>query len=113
MFLPRRKDGARKAWLGGRMRMMGVLTVDPGCADALLKGGSLLATGITDVEGAFERGDPVAVQSSDGKLVAQGLVEYSAGECGKLKGCRSDEHAAILGYAPRSAVIHRDQLVLL
>jgi glutamate 5-kinase len=113
LFLPRRRDAARKAWLGGRMRMMGVLTVDPGCAAALAKGGSLLATGITGVEGAFERGDPVAVQDGMGKPIAQGLAEYSAAECEKLKGRRSDEHAALLGYAPRSAVIHRDQLVLL
>jgi glutamate 5-kinase len=113
LFLPRRKDAARKAWLGGRMRMMGVLTVDPGCAAALTKGKSLLATGITKVEGSFERGDPVAVHDVSGKPIAQGLAEYSSAECGKLKGRRSDKHAAILGYAPRSAVIHRDQLVLL
>ncbi len=45
LFLPLRKDGARKAWLGGRMRMMGSLAVDAGCGAALAKGGSLLATG--------------------------------------------------------------------
>jgi len=113
LFLPRRKDGARKAWLGGRMRMMGVLTVDAGCAKALAKGGSLLATGITAVDGSFERGDPVAVEDGEGKAIAQGLAEYSSAECAGLMGKRSDDHAAILGYAPRSAVIHRDQLVLL
>ena len=113
LFLPLRKDGARKAWLGGRMRMMGTLSVDVGCAKALAKGGSLLATGVTGVEGKFERGDPVAVQDAEGRLIAQGLAEYSSAECERLKGTRSDEHAAILGYAPRSAVIHRDQLVLL
>ncbi|MCB5426300.1 glutamate 5-kinase [Altererythrobacter sp. CC-YST694] len=113
LFLPLRKDGARKAWLGGRMRMMGTLTVDAGCAKALLKGGSLLATGVTGVDGNFERGDPVIVQDAVGKSIAQGLAEYSSAECERLKGTRSDEHAAILGYAPRSAVVHRDQLVLL
>jgi glutamate 5-kinase len=113
LFLPRRKDGARKAWLGGRMRMMGVLTVDAGCVRALAKGGSLLASGITAVDGRFERGDPVAVEDNEGKAIAQGLAEYSAEECLRIKGVRSDDQAALLGYAPRSAVIHRDQLVLL
>ncbi|MBO9499281.1 MAG: glutamate 5-kinase [Novosphingobium sp.] len=113
VFLPLRKDAARKAWLGGRMRMLGVLDVDAGCAKALAKGGSLLATGITKVVGSFERGDPVAIHDPAGKLIARGLAEYSSAECAKLKGTRSDEHAALLGYAPRSAVIHRDQLVLL
>lgn len=113
VFLPLRKDGARKSWLGGRMRLKGRLTVDPGCAKALAKGSSLLATGVTAVEGDFERGDPIAVQDPSGKLVAQGLAEYSSTECVVIKGIRSDEQADLLGYAPRSAVIHRDQLVLL
>src|SRR6478736_7249718 len=43
LFLPRRRDGARKAWLGGRQRMKGALVIDAGCAKALLKGSSLLA----------------------------------------------------------------------
>jgi glutamate 5-kinase len=113
LFLPTRRDRARKAWLGGRQRLKGALTVDSGCARALLKGGSLLASGITAVEGEFSRGDPVAVLDQVGKPVAQGLAEYDAGEVEAIRGRRSEEHAALLGYAPRSAVIHRDQLVLL
>ena len=113
LFLPTRRDRARKAWLGGRQRLRGALTVDTGCARALLKGGSLLASGITGVEGEFARGDPVVVIDSVGKPVAQGLAEYDAAEVERIRGRRSEEHAALLGYAPRSAVIHRDQLVLL
>ncbi len=113
LFLPTRRDRGRKAWLGGRQRMKGTLVVDPGCAGALLRGGSLLASGITGVEGTFRRGDPVGVYDADGKPVAQGLVEYAAAEIQRIKGRRSEDHAELLGYAPRSAVIHRDQLVLL
>lgn len=113
LFLPRRRDGARKAWLGGRQRMCGALVIDPGCAAALRKGGSLLATGITAAEGDFARGDPVAVRDAEGRPLAQGLVEYTAAEIERIKGRRSDELEALLGYAPRTAVIHRDHLVLL
>jgi len=113
LFLPRRRDQGRKAWIGGRMRMMGTLTVDNGCVDALRKGGSVLATGITAVEGNFERGDPVAIHDGVGRPIARGLSEYGAEEILRLKGRKSDEHEAILGYSPRSAVIHRDQLVIL
>ena len=68
---------------------------------------------MTEVAGSFERGDPVAIHDPSGKLIARGLAEYSSAECEKLKGKRTDEHAELLGYAPRSAVVHRDQLVLL
>jgi glutamate 5-kinase len=113
LFLPKRRDAARKAWLGGRQRMRGTLTVDQGCAAALARGGSLLASGIVATEGDFARGDPVAVRDAEGKALAQGLVEYSAAEVDRIKGSRSDQQEALLGYAPRAAVIHRDQLVLL
>lgn len=113
LFLPLRKDGGRKAWLGGRLRLKGTLLIDAGAARALAKGSSLLAAGINGVEGTFQRGDAVAIRSEAGAVLAQGLVEYGAAECAVLKGRQSGEHAALLGYAPRSAVVHRDQLVLL
>lgn len=113
LFVPVRRDRARKAWLGGRLRVKGALTVDAGCAEALRKGGSLLASGVTAVEGNFMRGDPVSVRDAEGRALAQGLAEYAADEVEHIKGRRSEEQQALLGYAPRSAVIHRDQLVLL
>ena len=113
LFLPKRKDAGRKAWLGGRLRLKGALVIDAGAARALGKGSSLLAAGIISVEGEFQRGDAVAVQGEDGTVLAHGLAEYDALECARLMGRQSAEHAAILGYAPRSAVVHRDQMVVL
>jgi glutamate 5-kinase len=112
LFRPRRKAGARKAWLGGRLRLRGALIVDAGAAEALRGGSSLLAAGITASEGEFRRGDPVAIRDPEGRTIAHGLAEYDAAECVALLGTQSGEHAAILGYAPRRAVVHRDQLVL-
>jgi len=112
LFLPQRNAGARKAWLGGRLHLKGVLVVDDGAARALGNGGSLLAAGIAAVEGAFRRGDAIAIRDSHGRVLAHGLCEYDAAECERIKGRQSAEHAALLGYAPRSAVVHRDQLVI-
>ena len=113
LFLPRRKDAGRKAWLGGRLRLKGALVIDAGAARALAKGSSLLAAGVVQTEGEFQRGDAVAVRAEDGTTLAHGLAEYDALECARLMGHQSAQHAAILGYAPRSAVVHRDQMVLL
>ncbi len=68
---------------------------------------------MTLVEGDFSRGDAVAVRGPEGTVLAHGLSEYDAAECTRLIGRRSDEQEAILGYTPRSAVVHRDQLVVL
>ncbi|PKB19587.1 glutamate 5-kinase [Novosphingobium kunmingense] len=113
LFLARRKDAGRKAWLGGRLRLKGALVVDAGAARALSRGSSLLAAGIARVEGEFQRGDAVAVRDEAGATLAHGLAEYDAVECARLMGRQSGDHAAILGYAPRSAVVHRDQMVVL
>ncbi|MBB3939341.1 glutamate 5-kinase [Novosphingobium fluoreni] len=112
LFRAHRRSGARKAWLGGRLRLKGELHVDAGAAAALSRGSSLLAKGVTRVDGLFERGDPVAICAPAGRVIAHGLAEYDAAECTRLQGRHSSEHAELLGYAPRSAVIHRDQLVL-
>lgn len=113
LFVPRHRHAARKAWLGGRLRMRGTVHVDAGAAAALAGGASLLAAGVTRIEGEFARGDVVAVEGPDGQVLARGLCEYDAGEAVRLIGHPSSAHEAILGYAPRSALIHRDQLVLL
>ena len=76
-------------------------------------GASLLAAGITEVSGEFRRGDLVTIHGKKGDRLAQGLVEYSAAECRAIMGCKQEAQAERLGYAPRAAVIHRDQLVLL
>ena len=113
LFFPRGKAGARKAWLGGRLRLKGLLTVDDGAAKALARGSSLLAAGVTAIEGQFHRGDAVAIRREDGSVLAHGLSEYDSAECEAIMGRHSREHADVLGYAPRSAMVHRDQLVLL
>ncbi|EJL29472.1 glutamate 5-kinase [Novosphingobium sp. AP12] len=113
LFVPgARKAGARKAWLGGRLKLKGELLVDDGAAAALRRGSSLLAKGITAVEGVFGRGDPVAIVGGEGTVLAHGLSEYDAAECAAIVGLHSNEQEAVLGYAPRSSVVHRDQMVM-
>ena len=115
LFVPRAsgRAAARKVWLGGRLRLKGQIAIDAGAARALGGGASLLAAGITGVAGNFSRGDAVAIAGPDGTVLAHGLAEYDSSECAAIAGRQSAEQAALLGYAPRSAVVHRDQLVLL
>jgi glutamate 5-kinase len=104
---------ARKAWLAGRMAVAGRLWVDAGAVEALRAGKSLLAAGVVAAEGAFVRGDAVDVAGPEGRAFARGLVAYASAEVAAIRGRKSDEIEGLLGYAPRGAVIHRDQMVML
>ena len=104
---------ARKAWLAGRMQVEGRLTVDAGAARALKAGKSLLAAGVIGIEGQFRRGDAVDVLDEAGKLIARGLVSYDVTHARSIAGKSREALQPILGYAPRSAMIHRDQMVML
>ncbi len=104
---------ARKRWIAGRLQPQGRLTVDPGAAQALARGSSLLPAGVRAVAGAFERGDAVVVETADGAALAQGLSAYSSADAARIAGHRSDEIEGLLGWRGRDELIHRDDLVLL
>lgn len=113
VFVAPEKARAKKAWLAGRLTVKGQIHVDAGAASALRQGKSLLAAGARRIEGRFERGDPVDIVGPDGQAIARGLAEYDAPDAKKIAGERSDAQAALLGYAPRSALVHRDHMVML
>lgn len=102
---------ARKRWIQA-MKPQGALSVDAGAAKALALGKSLLPAGVTEVTGDFQRGDPVEIKGPNGQTLAHGLTRYTAAEAKALKGQRSDRIEAILGYAGRAALVHRDDMAL-
>ncbi|WP_299675578.1 glutamate 5-kinase [uncultured Roseobacter sp.] len=104
-------QAARKRWIGG-MKPRGVVRLDAGAVSALHSGKSLLPAGVKRVSGAFERGDPVAIEGPDGHQIGLGLSRYTAQEATAIKGHRSGEIEAILGYPGRAALIHRDDMAL-
>lgn len=113
LFVAEGGASARKAWLAGGLTAAGRITVDAGAARALAGGASLLAAGVTRVEGRFERGDTLDVIDEGGRAIARGLAEYPDADATKIVGLGREAQAAALGYAPRSAMVHRDHLVLL
>ena len=104
-------QAARKRWINA-MKPRGELRLDAGAVTALTAGKSLLPAGVTLVTGSFGRGDPVAILSPDGVVLGKGLVRYTAAEAKAIAGHRSGEIEAILGYAGRAALVHRDDMVV-
>ncbi len=104
---------ARKRWLAGHLQVKGRLVLDDGAVKVLRQqGSSLLAVGVTAVEGDFVRGDAVECVDIQGQRVALGLINYQADEALQIKGIASDKIEAILGYIDEPELIHRDNLVV-
>ncbi|WP_432478836.1 glutamate 5-kinase [Nocardioides sp. GXQ0305] len=104
----------RLLWLAHATEPLGLLRLDAGAVRALVdRGASLLAAGVTGVEGSFVAGDPVDLTGPDGVVVARGLVNFDAEEIPALIGRSTHELARDLGTAYEREVVHRDDLVLL
>ncbi|MBB4230758.1 glutamate 5-kinase [Rhizobium mongolense] len=103
---------ARKTWIAGQLQPAGELHVDDGAVTALGAGKSLLPAGVRKVIGLFSRGDTVAIIGPSGREIARGLVSYDAEDARQIVGRKSTEIEAILGYPGRTAMIHRDDMVM-
>jgi len=105
---------ARKRWIAYGLIPSGKLYLDAGAVEAISQGRkSLLATGITALEGEFDTQEAVQLCDQSGNEIARGLVNYSSTELRQIRGRHSREISAILGYSGAETVIHRDNLVLL
>lgn len=104
---------SRKRWIFAGTIPNGRVIIDRGAEKALTKsGGSLLPAGITAVEGVFERGDTIHIFSEDRRELARGIARYDSTDLDRLKGCRSDQIASLLGYAYGPVAVHRNDLIL-
>ncbi len=104
-------QAARKRWIAA-MKPRGEIIVDAGAETALAAGKSLLPAGVTAITGRFGRGDPVIILSTTGARLGLGLTRYTAVEALLIKGRRSADIEALLGYKGRAALIHRDDMVV-
>jgi glutamate 5-kinase len=104
---------ARKRWIGGALTPKGRITVDSGAVRALRQGRSLLPAGVVAANGAFERGDLIAIEDENRQVIGHGLSAYSVGDTRAILGHKSSEIENLLGYRGRDEVIHADNLVML
>lgn len=113
LFLPcDHRLNSRKAWIGYASKASGFLLVDEGAEKALVEQGkSLLPSGVSSVEGKFERGCVISIRGAQGEI-GRGIVNYSSAEISKIKGCQTKEISKILGHKDFDEVVHRDNFTL-
>ena len=105
---------SRKRWMLAALSVKGDIVVDDGASKVLReKEASLLPAGIQKVEGAFARGETVAIVDGDGNRIACGITNYSSEEIERIRGIHSGKIEEVLGHDYGSEVLHRNNMVLL
>lgn len=108
-----RRLKGQKHWIAFGTTPRGIIVVDDGAREALLRGGkSLLPAGILECRGDFNAGDAVEVVDSQGRCIARGICGMSSLDINRVKGLHTREAAGRLGESCEE-VIHRDYLVVL
>lgn len=100
---------SRKLWIGFAVESDGFVHVDAGAQAALERSRSLLAIGVTKVEGEFDANRPVGVCAENGEVFAKGISRHNSRELRQCIGLRSDEMPE--GYP--NVVIHANDLFVL
>ena len=113
LYSSREKTTARKQWLAGSLKVRGQIIVDTGASAALAsQGKSLLAAGLVQITGDFNRGDLVELVDEIGQVIGKGLTNYSSGDCTRIRGLSSRDIESALGFVHEEEVVNRDNLLV-
>lgn len=98
----------RRRWIAFAAAPRGRLHLDEGAVAALQgRGASLLAAGVTAIEGAFSAGDVVVLLDPSGAEIGRGAVS-----CGVDEAQSWCSGQAPVGVRNHHALVHRDHMVL-
>ncbi len=113
LFLPKKGLSGKQRWIAFATTVKSSIVINDGAREALTKRkASLLAAGITEVKGAFERGDVVSVEDTNGREFARGIVNYNSTEAGHAIGQHSHALDNVVGRN-YDAIITRDNIAFL
>ena len=104
---------ARKKWIISSLSSSARIYIDQGASKALKSGKSLLPAGISKIAGNFKKGDNILIVDNNNVDVARALSSFSSEEINKIKGLQSNQIENILGYASKSEIVHKDDIVIL
>jgi len=104
---------ARKKWIISSLSSSAKIYIDRGASKALISGKSLLPAGIIKISGNFKKGDNIIIVDNNNNNIARALSSFTSEEIDKIKGLQSNEIENILGYASKSEIVHKDDIVIL
>jgi glutamate 5-kinase len=105
----------KRRWIAYAAGVRGRVIVNAGARDALTGGkASLLASGVTGIEGEFDAAEVVSIVDAEGLEFARGISDYSRGDAQGLIGNGSHTPEGGGRTSKRATVlVKRDNIVLL
>jgi glutamate 5-kinase len=115
VFVSKTRMAGKRRWIAYAAGVRGRVIVNAGAREALTGGkASLLASGVTGVEGEFDAAEVVSIVDGEGLEFARGITDYSRGDAQGLigNGSRATE---VPGQSSKRAtvLVKRDNIVLL
>lgn len=105
---------SKKRWLAFFQQPAGTVRIDSGARKALIdEGGSLLAKGITAVEGDFRSGEIVNITDPDSETVARGVAQFSSEQIAQIRDKDISEIRPLFPTRKRFEIVHRNSMVML
>jgi glutamate 5-kinase len=107
VFMPKRRLSNRDRWILNSVPA-GTIFIDEGALKAVRNRKSLLPSGITSIQGEFQAGEVVMLNSE-----ARAVTNFSSTELASIAGKHSTEIRSILGPKHRDVVAGPDDILLL
>lgn len=107
IFLPKRRLSNRARWIL-HSNASGTIQVDQGALRAIENSKSLLPSGVTSVEGAFEAGDVISINEH-----AKAITSLSSTQLKRLLGKHSTEIKKLFGEDQRDVVALPEDIVFM
>jgi glutamate 5-kinase len=111
LFLAQSGLPEKRRWIAFATSVKAAVVVNEGAYRALAeRKASLLAAGVLEVKGSFDRGDVVSILDEQQREFARGMVNYSSDEARKITGLRSDRIDELIEDRNYDALITRDNM---
>ncbi|KYH39401.1 MAG: gamma-glutamyl kinase [Candidatus Bathyarchaeota archaeon B26-2] len=105
---------AIKRWIAyGTTSIKGRIILNEGAKKAIMRGASLLAVGVSRVEGEFRVGDVVSLTDESSKEFGRGIANYTSEEINLIKGMKTSQIRKVLGYVRQKEIVSRKRMYLL
>jgi glutamate 5-kinase len=114
LFLPQHGLAEKRRWIAFASSVRAAILVNDGAYQALTRRkASLLAAGVLEVRGEFERGDVVSVLDEKECEFARGIANYSSREARMISGKKSAAIDELVEDRNYDALITRDNIVIM